>query len=500
MATAKVLQRPQIIEIIGSTIRVKHPDLTYRPSTRLAAPIAAAGTAASFYDNNGFKDDDWFIIGKIGDYQTEECDVDGTVTRGQSVTITNSLKFPHELDADITKIEERAIKIYGASSDGGSGTLIASIDAITTPIADAFNIQWNRPYTEYTLISTDTTYAYYYVVFTDGVTVSEASEYVVNTGVPYNAAAPLIRQALESTNTVVDGKKFTYEMLLNFTKDFENEVSQFSYQDARTGLYIKKDWNHEIVESLIDIAVEQNEDEYDLETTLGSTLKYIDSGRAIINVQIGDKLPLNYLEIDEFTRLMRDKHRTAISDTASAGDTEINVYAAGAFPDSGTLLIGSDTISYTGKTDISFTGIPTSGDGSITTTHNIDDAVWNNVAQGEPRIYTLIRGKLRFNVPPSAEFNGYPIRIRYYRKIPRITQLTDILTVPFVNICVVYLKYRIEERKQNVEKSMKYQADFKNQLIQVAMADSQPLNQTYEYYYFDDAEQVQQSRRIIMDI
>lgn len=489
MATSKLLQTPTILELIGSTLRVKHPDLTNRPKTQLAAQIAAAGTAASFYDNNGFADDDWLIIGTIGDAQTEEVDVNGAVTRGQSVTLTNSLKFAHELDAEVTKIQERGIKIYGAATDGGAGTLIASIDAITTPIAAAFNIQWNRPYTEYTLITTDTTYAYYYVKFTDGVTDSSASDYIPSTGWAYNAAVTLVRQALDSTNTVIDGVKFTYEMMVNWVQDFQNEVSQFAYQDARTGQYIKKDWNHEIYEDLSTVTLSQNEDQYNLSTLLTYEPKYIDSGRAIFSIQIGDKKPLAFYEVDEFIRIMEDKHRTELSVQALAADTTITVDSTAGFPTTGTLLVGVDTLTYTGKTSTTFTGIPASGTGSITATKAVDSAVWNNISQGTPLIYTVLRGKLRLNLPPNSDLTGYPLKIRYYRKIPRITDSSDLTVIPFTNVCVKYLKARIEERKGNLDKSTKHQGDFGAAMLQNAMADSQPIPQTYTYYYFDDPDE-----------
>ena len=185
MATADLLQTPSIVSIVGSTIRVSHPETNGYTNTRLSAQIAAAGTAMTVYDNNNFADNDWFIAGHVGDERTESNDVNGAVTRGTAITVTNALSFAHPIDSPVTKIFERGIKIYGAATDGGSGTLIASVDAKTASgrqLADAAMIQWNKPYTEYTMISTDTAYAYYYVTFTDGTTDSSASDYIVAAG------------------------------------------------------------------------------------------------------------------------------------------------------------------------------------------------------------------------------------------------------------------------------------------------------------------------------
>jgi len=84
---SQVLQTPSIISIEGSTIRVKHPDVSGYTRTSLVAPFTAAGTSISVRDNNNFEDDDWFIIGEPGNARTESGDVNGAVTRGTSLTI-----------------------------------------------------------------------------------------------------------------------------------------------------------------------------------------------------------------------------------------------------------------------------------------------------------------------------------------------------------------------------------------------------------------------------
>ncbi len=160
MSTALTLQIPNILEVNKSVIRISHPDITGNTRTTLAAQIAAAGTAMSVLDNNGFTDNDWFIIGEPGDSETEENDVNGAVTRGQSVTVTNTLKFAHELDAPVTKINERKITIYGSATDGGALVAIVATGA-------AVDIDWNNEFTEY-VDTTDASDLYYVVKFYDG--------------------------------------------------------------------------------------------------------------------------------------------------------------------------------------------------------------------------------------------------------------------------------------------------------------------------------------------
>ena len=107
--SAKSLQKAVIIGITNSIIKVKHPNLSANPKSALNSPIDKTATSMSVYDNNGLADNDWFIVGDIGDNQTEECDINGAVTRGTALTITNTLKLDHEIDAPVTKINEKDI-------------------------------------------------------------------------------------------------------------------------------------------------------------------------------------------------------------------------------------------------------------------------------------------------------------------------------------------------------------------------------------------------------
>mgnify|MGYP001615069427 FL=1 len=281
MSTEKTLQKPQILELTASTIRIAHPDVTRNYRTQLVSPIAAAGTAMSVTDNMTMADDDWLLVGEIGDQQTEEVDINGAVARGTSLTVTNSLKMSHDLDCPVTKISERAIKIYGAATDGGSGTLIASVDAITTPIADAVSIQFNKQYTEYRMISTDTVYAYYFCKFSNGTTDSAASDYIPSTGWTSATVWKMAEQSLTETNSTVGGK-ITNELLVRSADDAQKAITQYMYQDP-SGRLVQMDWDFENSYSEA-ITVTTNESSYSLSSL---SMKYPLTDKGMIGVRIG---------------------------------------------------------------------------------------------------------------------------------------------------------------------------------------------------------------------
>ncbi len=485
MATAKLLQKPQILEIIGSTIRVGNPDISGYTRTYLAAQILASGTAMSVHDNNRFADDDWFIVGEVGDSETEENDVNGAVTRGKSITVTNTLKFDHELDAPVTRIFERGIKIYGAATDGGAGTLIASIDALTMPLADATMIQWNKKYTEYTLISTDTTYAFYYVKFTDGTTDSSASDYIASTGLTSSSVEYFIQQALRLTNSTIN-EDVRREDLVKWANDCQSAITQYAYQDPRSMELTQIDWDFEVTEDKTSIALTENENRYSL-SSLSTASKYPNSDRSIVTVRIGDRLPLKKITIDEYDDIMAFKRRTDVATEATAGQTTLTVDSNVEFDASGSLYVGGDLITYTAKSGTTgFTGIPASGAGSITETHAVDSPVWQNIAPGLPKRYVIFEGNIYLDQPVDEDYENYILKVRYYKNLGDLTEASDTTSVNFTNVFQWYLASMIENRKGNIDKAELYMKKFDGMVLDNALKSAVPTQDEQTYFQYDD--------------
>lgn len=482
MATAKLLQKPKIVSIVGSSIRIAHPDLYGYIKTYLNSPIAAGATAMSVYDNNGFADDDWFIIGVPGDSQTEENDVNGAVTRGTAVTVTNTLKFSHEIDAPVTKILERKIKIYGAATDGGAGTLITSIDALT---GDATPIKWDKPFTEYTLISTDTTYAYYYVKFTDGTTDSDASDYVLAAGLSSSSVESIIQAALGKAGIALGEGGVTRPLMVSWVNEAQDAIAQFMYRDPLSQRYRAKDWSFEIVKDVTTLALTRNENEYAL-SGLTITPKYSYTAQSFISVQIGDRDPMKQITPREMDQVQVGQHRTELSVAANAGDTTLTVDSTAGFPDSGTLYVGTDSgVTYTAKTSTTFTGVPASGTGAITATQAIDSIVLNGRGPGVPRFYTIDNQRLRFDVGADSTCTGEKIKVRYYRKLTALTEASDTTIVPFTNVISTFLESRIWSRKKKLSQASAVMKMFEDSVLNNCVADQSLAADSISYYNFE---------------
>jgi len=478
MATAKSLTKPKIISILGSTIRVAHPDIGGYRKTALAAQISAAGTTMSVYDNNEFSDNDWFIIGNPGESQTEECDVNGAVSRGQSVTITNTLDFDHTIDAPVTRILERKIIIYGAATDGGTGTVIASVSA------SGVGIQWDKPYTEINLITTDTAYAYYYATFYDGTTASSASDYVASTGLADNSVEQFNTRALDLTNTKID-RYITREMLTRWANECQMAITKFMYQDQFSGRQVPKDWSFEMTTERSSINLTENENEYAL-SGLTATVKYTNTAQSIISVQIGDREPLTRITSKEMDVALLGQHRTELASAASAGDTSITVDDTSTFDETGSIYVGTDSgVTYTGKTSTTFTGIPASGTGAITATQAVDSIVLQGRGPGVPQHYCIDAGVVRLDSPANSTLAGEPLRIRFFKKLTALTEVSDTTDVTFYNVFPLFMASKIMARKSKLDAAAEYMNQFKKEVTSNALADQTLPADTHPYYILD---------------
>jgi len=482
MATSKVLQVPQITSIDGSTIRVAHPDVASYTRTRITTNIAAAGTTLSVADNNNFADNDWFIEGEIGDPKTESGDVNGAVTRGTSLTITNTNSFAHEIDAPVTRIQERGFAVYGAATDGGAGTIIESVDAETASgrqLADAIMIQWDKDFSEFTIISTDTSYAYYYVTFKDGTTESDASDYVLASGPAFNSASELIKAGLREVDAVVDGNLITNEWLLDVMNDWQDEVTHYVTQDG-----VSKDWSFEIAQDDTSLTILQNKEFYAL-SGLSSTIKYPDSYQGVLQVKVGDKI-LDHISFNEMQALYDGKKRTEVATEASAADTSIVLDDTYEFAENGTVSVGSDTVTYTTNTESTSTlsGIPASGTGSITATWIVNTPVWQGVSPGVPKRYSIFNGNIFLDYPANSTIVNYKIKMKYLFAISRLTSLSETTVITISHIAKYYIGARIESRKGNLDNSERLMAKHAGKLEAEARKDRLQVMDQTDYYNF----------------
>jgi hypothetical protein len=460
---AIVLQKPSIISIKKSIIKIAHPDISRSIRTYLISSFTAGGTTLAVADNDGLANNDYILLGDVGVGKSEEINISAAVTRGTSLTIGNSTKFSHELDTPVILIKERQIKLYGASTSDGTGTLIGS----------AFSIQWDKPETTY--VNTGTAYAYYYVTFYDGTTEGTASDYVASTGLADNSVEGMIQNALNLTGEDI-GEKITRDFLITELNNWQDAVSQFVDENG-----IQKDWPWEVVEDETSISLTENENRY-LLSSLTSEMKYPNSNQGIQSVKI-KQTPIDYIDVDEFDEKMEDTIRTTVSTAITAGATSIVLTNTYEFAESGTVYIGSDTITYTGNTESTGTLTGCSG---VSNNHSVGDTVWQGVTPDLPENYTIRVGYIYFDCPVDTDYVGYKIRFRYLKKLTRLADYSDTTEITFYNTAQFYLASVIEARKGNDTQADKWMRQFTMGLLQGSKREKAPVMEEMTYYDFTE--------------
>src|SRR3990167_6676814 len=101
-----------------------------QPKTIMTATIAAAGTTITVKSNLGFAQNDFVLIGNIGDEKAEIKQITAAVTAGTSLTIA-AATFDQDIDTQITKIDFNQVRFNrGTTTVAADSTALAAAQAI----------------------------------------------------------------------------------------------------------------------------------------------------------------------------------------------------------------------------------------------------------------------------------------------------------------------------------------------------------------------------------
>ncbi len=457
------LQKAQIVKVDADVIYVKHPDLSDRIRTQLTASIDATGTAMTVKDNDGWADNNFMLVGYPGDSKSEEIDVNGVPTRGTSLTVTNTLKFNHGIDTPITRITEREIRIKGADTLTGSQTAITG---------SPFAIDWSKNVTECVLTSANTTFAFYFAEFSDKTLFGPPSDAVASTSITSLMGESIIQNGLRLTGEEVGVEPdslLTRESLLEEVNNWQDDVAS------------RRDWSHELSDGTFSSTEGVQEYAISSLTDTGSSetapLKHPNANKGIVDAKLG-KANLFWIDWHQFRRDTEGQIKTEVASAISSGDTSITLDNTFELADtSGSVSIGSDEgITYTGNDESTgvLSGILASGTGSIATSHAVDDPVWQAVSYGQPDRYTIYNDQFWVTKPVNSTNAGRLFKLRYYKKVTRLTDLSDTTDIPFAYLAQYFVASRIEYAKGNHDRGDKWMAIYEQKITLETKKDRQP--------------------------
>lgn len=162
-----------------------------------------------------------------------------------------------------------------------------------------------------------------------------------------------------------------------------------------------------------------------------------ENNKSILNVRLGSGQNLKWLRKEQWDIMMEGVNKSAVSVEGTVGATTLTIENSYDFADSGSVdywISGTlHTLTYTGVTRSTtagvLTGIPASGDGSITVTTPVGTNIWQGESIGEPMYYTVYYGSLFIWYLPSANYDNGNIVLDYYTAPVSVESEGDYLDV-----------------------------------------------------------------------
>lgn len=413
-------------ESIGVELFIQFPDVQSSKYTYLSADEAAGQTELSVESGLGFTVGEYVMLGHQGSEKTETVRLHtSTAPTTSTITLNSASGFAHNRGDKVTFIPYNQVEIE-RSTDGG-----LNYSNLTT-----INIRVDS-FESYYIDTTGSSSYYYRVRFLNEAetTYSQYSDGIIATGFVYNSVGAIKKRALEQIGESVGGiltDSFLNESLWEGRRTIDKALKRWSFRTS---------FNYDagdVVEGAYSVSVP-------------TILRNPDSPQNILSIRIGESgRHISYIDKLSFDRWFEGIAHTTVATQPLVGATSITLTNVRDFGSSGSINIAGNTVSYTTKDNSTgvLSGVPASGDGSITDTHAVGVDAWQNASFGEAVFYTIFEDTIYFNIPHDDTYEGNNIFMDFYRMLPEYDSDADVLDEPDPDMLVSYLKHKIRERKE----------------------------------------------------
>lgn len=162
---------------------------------------------------------------------------------------------------------------------------------------------------------------------------------------------------------------------------------------------------------------------------------------SIEEVKFGTGTNLEYKGLQEWNAMLRGVAYTQLSSGISIGASTINGRIFANFKSSGTVRIGSNVITYTGKTGTTLTGCT-----GVTEAVDAGATIFQGASFGTPNSYTIQDGYIYVYPVIGSQSTGKAITLTYYHKPTNISTGYDEVSTPDETAIVDYLVWKIDAR------------------------------------------------------
>lgn len=421
----------------------------------LASAVAAAASTLTVASISKFGVNQILLIGEFGSENSEIIKTHAsTAPTGSTVTLASGLVYEHPTGTPVYIIDYDRYELSNAPTITGTKTLL------TTTIGNGLiAIDAEKRETLYN----DTQYSsgYYFVrrKETIGNTFSGYSDPIPQTGFGSNTVGYIINSALRDLSLSLS-EKITNEDCIrwinNGLREIKGKVRRWAEHYKSNYVTGQTSRGTNIVSMPADI--------YDTETNL-----------SIESLRIGDGLGLTYLDPAHFDAQQDEVRQTQVTTQAVATDTTLAIDNSYDFEDSGTVhvyIAGTQySIEYTGVTRSAtagvLTGIPASGEGSITVTIPVDTWVWQNEDEGTPDVYTVRNGQIEYWPLVDSANDNQNVYMDYNTEVTEVNSEGDEIDYQRFDMLEAYLKWRMWCKASNdgvLDKTSGFYTSFKEYL------------------------------------
>jgi len=174
---------------------------------------------------------------------------------------------------------------------------------------------------------------------------------------------------------------------------------------------------------------------------LPSNIQDRETDESIEEVKFGTGNNLQYLGLKDWNSLINGVAYTQLTTNLTIGSSTISGILFANFPDEGTVYIGNNIITYTGKTNTTLTGCS-----GVTTAVDAGATIFNRASTGKPSYYTIQDGYIYVYPIVGPQQSGKALIMTYYHTPSVINTGYDEIAVPDETAIVDYLVWKIDSR------------------------------------------------------
>lgn len=416
-------------------IQIENSFLTKKADhSTLGAAVAAAASTLSVVSINKFAINQILLIGEFGSEKSEIIKTHGsTAPTGTTVTLAANTVYAHPAGTKVYIIDYDRYELSHATTTTGAKTLLTTTlgTGLLAIDAEATDTLYND--TEYSA-------GYYFVRRKETITntFSAYSDPIPQTGFTSDTVGYMIDTAL-SELSLAFSEKITMANCLHWLNKGMLEIKGKLRQ-----------WPEHAISNYV-----AGQTTRGINTvTLPANMYDRETARSIKAVRVGVNNELYYIEPGTFDAQLSGVATTQVTTQALAADTTLAIDNSYDFADAGTVhvyIAGTQySIEYTGVTRSAtagvLTGIPASGDGSITVTIPVDTNVWQEETEGEAEWYTVRNGALEFWPLCTADQNVY---LDYDTVATRVDSVGDTIDFQRYEMLQSYLTWRMWCKAEN---------------------------------------------------